>query len=149
MKIKLKTYRLSSMLLLMAVVAVLMVAIPRLYDWCTNPPSMSLSTVVVRFNQSESRRSRTKDVTEEEIIAAIESQLPTLVEGERVKQIFRRIVKDRRVPPSTTINVLAVAADSGSDHENWATNLTFKAGPESGYRPVSISIHEDHIRNYQ
>ena len=127
----------------MAIVALLMASIPPLYDWCTNPPSLPLSTVVVTFNQSEARRSTSKDVAEEEIIAAIKSQLPTLVEAERVRKILRRIVRDHRVPLSTTIDQIAVLPDSASAKKYWATNLAFKSGPESGNRPVSVRIQEN------
>ena len=119
-----------------------MVAVSPLYDWYTNPTSVPLSTVVVAFNESKAGRNTPQDVTEKEIGAAINSQLPTLVAAERVKRILRRIADKPRVPPSTTIDHFPVLPASPSGQKYWATNLDFMTGPKSGNRPYSIRIRE-------
>ena len=123
----------------MAIVAGLIAAFPPLYDWCINPTSVPLSTVVASFNKSKSLEDALQDITTEEIVTVIKSQLPTLVESERVKNILRRIASKQRVPASTAIEQVSVRR-AATDQPYYSTNLHFMA--DGGYRQVRIRIRE-------
>lgn len=134
------TFRLRTLFIFVAVVAVSMIILPPLLDWSMNPPSVPLSRVVTAYNVSNANRDSTKQITEDEIVDAIESQLPMLVEAERIKKTLRRIVHNRRVPPSTTIEQLPASSFIGSGNSGSTTNLNFVTGPESGFTSYTIQI---------
>ena len=130
-------FQIRTLLLGVALFAVTMTVLPPLYDWLTNPPSRPLSNAVETFNDLNTNNTHVA-LTETEVISSIKSQLPTLVEAERVKKILRRIVKTRRVPPSTTIRQTTAIDPSALNATNTTTTLNFLRGPAQ--IPFSIEI---------
>ena len=132
-------FRIRTLLLIVALFAVTIAALPPLYDWLTNPPSLPLSNVIETFNYSSPNNNTHVGLTEAEVISSIKSQLPTLVEAERVKKVLRRIVRKRRVPPSTTIRQTTTLDPSALNATNTTTTLNFLREPSQ--IPFSIEIH--------
>tara|TARA_R110002049_G_scaffold47902_4_gene138547 strand:+ start:21419 stop:21817 length:399 start_codon:yes stop_codon:yes gene_type:complete len=119
-------YRLRTLLALLAVIALLLAAIPPIYRWYNSIP---LSSVVAAFNGSHHEHA----ITEAEITAAIKSQLPTLRAPASVRATLRQIAKSRRVPLSTTINRFRDTPSAATGEYYWVTSLDFMTGPKSGF----------------
>ena len=131
-------FQIHTLLLVVTLVAVIMAATPPLYDWLTNPPSIPLSQVVKIFNESKANQTTQIALTETEVIASIKNQLPTLVVGERVKKILRRIVKKRRVPSSTIIRNTITSDPSALNATNKTMTMHFFREPTR--IPTTIEI---------
>ena len=133
------TFRLRTMFAVAAIIAGMIVFLPPAIDWWENPPSVPLSTVVATFNDFEEQRFRPHNLTEDEVVASIESQLPGLVAAERVKQVLRRITKNQRVPPSTKIIYQPIPIDTPPDQVNESVWLLFERGANE-FHTYSIKI---------
>ena len=126
------------MLAAVAVVAILIVFLPPMLDWATNPYSIPLSRIVAEFNQSSAAPTALKNITERDVIDAINSQLPSIAEGERVKQVLRRIARKRRVPLSTAIECSSLPPADSAALARSAASLTFVV--HTGNRRCTIPI---------
>ncbi|MDB4766541.1 hypothetical protein OAG71_02505 [bacterium] len=131
-------FRLGTIFLVVAIVSLLIVYIPPFLDWLNNPPSVTLESVVREFNESQDTPSSLKSITESEVVAAINSDLPKLIEAERVKQVLRRIATKRRAPLSTKIDYVPVPQNDLSTEDHVAVNLSFQVHTKN--RDCAIEI---------
>ena len=125
----------------MAIVAILMGSVPSILDWVNNPPSVSLSSVVKTFNESQEMRIRPESVTGDDIVASINAELPNLVEAERMKKVLRRIAKKRRVPLDTKIECIPVLPADLLAKNQMVVSLSFLAHTKN--RRVTIPIRSN------
>ncbi len=87
------------MLCAIALFALLLTFGPPLYDWYFAKPTIPLATLVASFNARYGNDSVGKfepTITEPEIIAAINSQLPTLTASTAAKGIYAKIAHTTR-----------------------------------------------------
>jgi hypothetical protein len=128
-------FQLRTPFILVAVVALLTVAGIDIYE---RYHSIPLSETIDKVNasiQNHSNEVIEKPLTEEEVIRAIESQLPTLDDAsEQVKSILRKIVSSRKMPERGTLTFFPIGSPPADDSGRiWCINLEFQTGPTSGY----------------
>lgn len=128
-------YRLRTLIAAVTVVAIVLVAADPIYDWFTSIP---LSQAVDRFNaQAESTTpGYGAPLTEDEIVEAIENQLPTLNASTPVRSALSRIARTRRFPNNAALDDFPIAVPSGTGTasiQRWAINLDVMTGPKSGF----------------
>lgn len=122
------------MLLVVLVVALMLWAGPEIYQRVTSIP---LIDAIANFNaraQSSSVGKYEPPLTENEVIAAIQAQLPTLEASPRVKSIYQKIANTRRLPRGGTFNdIPAYQPRSGPQQIVWWINLEVMTGKNTGY----------------
>lgn len=127
-------FGIRTLILIIAVAAVLIVAGRSLYHRYTTIP---LSQSVAAFNATASEHPvgrHEPPLTEEEIVKAIEAQLPTLDASDKVKSIYSRIAKSRRLPLDADLDPIpGYSPSSGERYTVWWINLNVMTGPNSGY----------------
>jgi hypothetical protein len=127
-------FRLITLIVVIAALAVLFVAGMRAYEWYTSTP---LSASVDAFNvlaRTDAVGKHEPPLTEDEIVTAIETQLPTLKASHQVKAIFARIARTRRLPRGALLNSIpGYEPVAGKRYTVWWINLDVMTGPTSGY----------------
>lgn len=127
-------FRLRTLVLAVAFVAILMVAGRNFYDWYTSTP---LAESVFAFNaraKLDPIEMHEPPITEDEIVLAIESQLPTLDASDYVKAVSSRIARTRRLPRGASLDSIPGYMPSpGHRYTVWWINLNIITGPKSGY----------------
>jgi len=116
-----------------AAVALLIWGSRRLYDWYTSIP---LADAVASFNskaQADSVGRLEPPLTEDEVVTAIESQLPTLDASRQVKSIYREIVRTRRVPRRGSLEAMPGFGSGPSQKVVWWINLDLMTNKNTGY----------------
>lgn len=94
-------FNLAFLLSVFLVASVLLTFVPKAYKWYFAIPTIPLSQEVASFNTMATSVPVGKHeprITEEEIIAAINSQLPTLPASSQVKATYAEIARTRRLP---------------------------------------------------
>ena len=125
-------FGLRTLIVGIAVVALFIIIAGRLYEWRTSIP---LSQAVDAFNMctEESGPQYGDPLSEDEVVTAIESQLPTLNANAQVTAILTRI----RIPNDASFEAFRVTegptATRSSNAKLWGINLTIMTGPKSGY----------------
>jgi hypothetical protein len=126
-------FGLRFLFLAIAAAAMLIWGTRKVYDWYFSVP---LSNAVASFNE----RAREDPVgklepllTEDEVISAIESQLPTLKASRQVKEIYGRIARTRRLPARATIDAMPGFGSGPAQKVVWWINLDVMASKTTGY----------------
>jgi len=147
-------FRLRTLIPTVAVVAFMIVSGRNLYDWYSSTP---LADTVASFNAQTRHDSVGKHepaITEEEIVAAVDSQLPKLDATDQVKKIYARIARSRRLPRDAHWDSTTGYRSGGQRYTVWWINLNVMAGPKSGYglriretdNPIAIGLSVSLIR---
>jgi hypothetical protein len=128
-------FQLRTLFILVAVVALLTVAGIQVYE---RYHSFPISEAIDKVNASILNNSNEvieTPVTEEEVIRAIESKLPTLNDAsEQVKSILRRIVSSRRIPERGTLDFFPIGhAPADGSGRIWIISLVFYTSEKAGY----------------
>jgi len=127
-------FGLRTLILAVTFVAISIVAGRNLYDWYTSTP---LAESVAGFNSAASNNPvgmHEAPITEDEIVAAIRSQIPTLDATDHVKAIYSRIARTRRLPRGAMLDSIPGYSPSAGQHYTvWWINLNVVTGPKSGY----------------
>ncbi len=122
-------FRLKILLVLIAFAAILLTTSRTVYVWYT---SIQLSDAVDAFNSKSSewpKNTPWKPLTVEEIVTAIESQIPTLKAEESTITAYRTIARTLRIPRTAQLS----GFQAGNNETHWAINLDIMTGPNSGY----------------
>jgi hypothetical protein len=117
----------KTMLVIVALLALGLTFAPRIYEWYWSVP---LADAVDELNSRYDWLYTEKGepvLTEQEVISAIQSKLPTLFSRE-LKEIFSRIVRTHRLPHNASLKV----STFGNKNTRIATPLA--------HRPMHISI---------
>jgi hypothetical protein len=121
-------FSLRTLFVAVTVVALILYGGSALLNWYFSFP---LADEVSRYNAStaDTASGDKQPLTEDEVIAAIESQLPTLEAPERDKRIYRDIIRTRRLPRGGSLQGFVVhQADP-----YWAINLEVLMDEKSGF----------------
>ena len=137
-------YRLRTLIAAMAFVAFVLVVSRNLYDWYTSTP---LEAAVSAFNTRAGLDPIGKHeppLSGDEVVAAIQRRVPTLGAGPRVKAIYSRIARTRRLPRGASLSsntTYATGNGLGKTEQFtvWWVNLDVMTGPQIGY---SLRIRE-------
>ena len=117
-------FRLRTLLLGVAALALFLVAGRHWYEWYVSTP---LADAVAAFNarSSSDRVGRHEPpISEMEIVSSIEAQLPNLDASDQVKSIYSRIARTRRLPRGASLDsIAAYSTSSGEDFTVWWVNL--------------------------
>lgn len=131
-------FRLRTLLVAVAVVAIALLVAFRLYDHFTSVP---LADAVAAFNAKSAADSVGKHeppLTEDEIVAAIEAQLPNLDATDEVKSVYARIARKRRLPKDASLSSVSAYSSSYGDGLGqrvtvWWIDLDIMIDASSGY----------------
>lgn len=117
-----------------AMIALLTWGTLKLHDWYTSVP---MGDAVATFNAraaDDPVGKREPLLTEDEIFASIESQLPSLDASEQVRAIYARIARTKRLPPGAALNSIPGFSPASGEHRTvWWINLEVMTGKNSGY----------------
>jgi hypothetical protein len=116
-----------------AAVALLVWGARRFYDWYTSVP---LADAVATFNaeaQADPVGQLEPPLTEHEVVAAIQSQLPTLDASRKVKSIYREIIRTRRVPHRGSLEAMPGFGSGPTQKMVWWINLDVMTSERTGY----------------
>jgi hypothetical protein len=99
--------------------------------------SIALRDAISAFNvrvQNNSVGKHEPPLTESEVIAAINEQLPTLDATAHVRSIYRRIAATGRLPLDAELDEIpGYQPRNGPSRDVWWINLNVMTGPTSGY----------------
>jgi hypothetical protein len=127
-------FGLRSLFFTIAVVALLVWSAQKLHDCYF---SMPLAEAVASFNARAGDDPVGKlepPITEDEVVASIHSQLPTLNATSQVKAIYNRIARIRRLPKGAALDPIpGYATASGKHYTVWWINLNVMTSKNSGY----------------
>ena len=124
----------ATLIVAVAIFVVVIVAGREPYEWYTSIP---LDETVAAFNSMANKHPVGKHeppITEDEIVDAIESQLPNLDASDQIQAIYKRIARTRRLPRGTQLSTVSSFVPSqGENYTVWWVNLVVMTGPQSGY----------------
>jgi hypothetical protein len=127
-------FGLRSLFWAIAVVALLVWGGGKFYNWYFSVP---LGDAVAAFNtraESDPVGKLEPRLTEDEIVVAIQSQLPTLKAGRQVKDIYQRIARTRRLPHAASLtSIPGCTTESGQSYTVWWINLEVMTSKTTGY----------------
>jgi len=126
-------FGLRFLFLAIAVVALLIWGTRKFRDWYYSIP---LADAVASFNaraKEDSVGRLEPPLTEDEVIAAIQSQLPTLDASKQVKTIYREIARTRRIPRRGTLEAMPGFGSGPAQKCVWWINLDVMTSKNAGY----------------
>jgi hypothetical protein len=127
-------FGLRSLFAATAIVAVAVWSALQIYDWYYSVP---LADAVASFNNRAADDPVGKlepKLTEDEIVASIQSQLPVLDANHRTKAIYRQIVRNKRLPRSATLDSMpGYSPTVGKQYTVWWINLSVVTDENAGF----------------
>jgi hypothetical protein len=97
-------FGLRTLIVATTVIALFIVFSGRIYDWYTSIP-MSQAVKAFNMRMEKSRPEYGGPLSEDEVVKAIESQLPSLDASAPVRAIFTQIARTRRLPNNAAFDV--------------------------------------------
>lgn len=127
-------FKLRSLLLLMLAFALCLWLGPIAYDRYTSVP---LSALVDRFNavnQDHQIGQHEPAITVDEVLAAIEVQLPSVgKESEHAARVYSKILRSKRAPATTVLDAIPGYSNGVDSWDVWWINLNVALGENAGY----------------